>query len=76
LCKRTNEEAVKIINFSPYIITLTRVIDDKERIKLKKTEILKPNDSLSITKEHNTSKFKLYSIDDQGTEIESDIICI
>ncbi|ECB5535560.1 molecular chaperone, partial [Salmonella enterica subsp. enterica serovar Schwarzengrund] len=76
VCKRINEEAVKIMNFSSFIITLTRVTDDKERIKLKKTEILKPNDGLIITKAHNTSKFKLYSIDDQGTEVESDIICI
>ncbi len=40
VCKRINEEAVKIMNFSSFIITLTRVTDDKERIKLKKQKYL------------------------------------
>lgn len=76
ICKKTNEKTVKITNLSPYVITLTRVIDDKRRIKLKKAEILKPNDDFILTELHDTSKFKLYSIDDLGTEIESNIICI
>ena len=67
---------MKITNLSPYVITLTRVIDDKRRIKLKKAKILKPNDDFILTELHDTSKFKLYSIDDLGTEIESNIICI
>ncbi|HBA7710212.1 TPA: molecular chaperone [Escherichia coli] len=76
VCEKTHEETVKIANLSPYVITLTGVIDDKGRIKLKKAEILKPNDYFILTKVHDKSKFKLYSIDDQGTEIESNIKCI